>query len=97
MNQSPNFKHIIAWFRPEDWEELKLYCPGDLQDTYEEWYEDVQRRLDRLGVTEDEVEKSILTPDHLRSWQATSGGKIDSRARALLAVELAIRRGETRH
>jgi hypothetical protein len=50
-----------------------------------------------LGVTEEEIEKSILTPDHLRNWQAASGGKIDSRARALLAVELAIRRGEMRH
>jgi hypothetical protein len=49
-------RHTVAWFRPEDWEELKLLCPGDLQDTYEEWYENVQGGLKGLGVTEHEIE-----------------------------------------
>ena len=35
---SGSIRMIVAWFRPEDWEELKRLCPaGDLQDTYEEW------------------------------------------------------------
>lgn len=50
-----------------------------------------------MGVTEDEIEKSILTPDDLRDWQATNVGKIDSRMRAQLAVELALQRKNTRH
>ena len=83
-------RHIIAWFRPEDWEELKLLCPpGDLQDTYKEWFENVQDGLKGLDVTEDEIEKSILTPDDLKNWQASNVGPIDSRVRARLAMELA--------
>src|SRR5262249_39107861 len=98
MREPPPIRHIIAWFRPEDWEELKLLCPpGDLQDTFEEWSENVQLGLAGLGVTEDDVEKSILTPDDLRNWQAENAGKIDSRVRAWLAVELAAQRRETRH
>jgi hypothetical protein len=63
---TPVMRHIVAWFRPEDWEELKAMCPpGDLQNTYAEWYENVQGGLKGLGVTEDEIEKSILTPDDL--------------------------------
>jgi len=44
MNEPPKMMGcIVAWFRPEDWEELKSLCPpGDLHDTYEEWFENVQ-------------------------------------------------------
>ena len=97
MNETP-IRHIIAWFRPEDWKELKALCPpNDLQDTYEEWFENIQVGLKGMGVTEDQIEKSILTPDDLEDWQASNVGKIDSRVRARLAVELAMQRKETRH
>lgn len=97
MNPHP-IRHIVAWFRPEDWEELKGLCPpGDLQDSYEEWFENVQGGLKGLGVTEDNIVKSILMPDDLRDWQASNVGPIDSRVRARLAVELAVERKNTRH
>jgi hypothetical protein len=95
---TPIMRHIVAWFRPEDWEELKALCPpGDLQDTYEEWFKNVQGGLKGLGATEDDIEKSILTPDDLKNWQASNVGPIDSRVRALLAVELAVQSKITRH
>lgn len=98
MNETHTFKTIVAWFRPEHWDELKRLCPsGDLQDTYDEWFENVQGGLKGLGVTEDEIEKSILTPDDLKNWQASNVGPIDSRIRARLAVELASQRRNTRH
>jgi hypothetical protein len=78
MNET-TIRHIVAWFRPEHWEELKILCPpDDLQDTYEEWFENVQGGLKGLGVTEDQIEKSILTPDDLRTWQASNVGPINS-------------------
>jgi hypothetical protein len=97
MNE-PSIRHIVAWFRPEDWEEVKALCPpNDLQDTYEEWYANVQGGLNGLGVTEDQIEKSILTPDDLKNWQASNVGPIDSRVRARLAIELAFQRKKTHH
>jgi hypothetical protein len=89
----PLRRHIVmAWFRSEDWEEIKALCPrGDLQDTYHHWYENVQGGLKGLGVTEDEVEKSILTPDDLRNWQASNVGPINSLVRMRLDAALAIR------
>ena len=87
----------MAWFRPEDWEEIKALCPPhDLQDTHEEWYANVQGGLKGLGVTEDEIEKS-LTPDDLKNWRASNAGPIDSRVRSRLAVELAVGRKRTHH
>ena len=95
---TPVMRYTLAWFRPEDWEELKALCPpGDLHNTYEEWFENVKGGLKGLGVTEDEIEKSILTPDDLKNWQASNVGEIDSRVRAWLAVELASSRSNTRH
>jgi hypothetical protein len=96
MIETP-IRHIVAWFRPEDWEELKILCPDGLHDTYEEWFENVQAGLKGLGVTEDDIEKSILTPNDLKNWQASNVGPIDSMVRAHLAVELAMQRRETRH
>ena len=94
----PLIRHIVAWFRPEDWEEIKALCPrDDLQDTYEQWYENVQGGLKGLGAAEDEIEKSILTPDNLKNWQASNAGPIDSQVRSRLAVELAVQRKKTRH
>jgi hypothetical protein len=97
MNETP-IRHIVAWFRPEHWDELKSLCPPrDLQDTYEEWFENMQEGLKGLGATEDQIEKSVLTPDDLKNWQASNVGPIDSMVRAHLAVELAMQRRETRH
>jgi hypothetical protein len=88
----------MAWFRSEDWEQIKALCPrGDLQDTYHHWYENVQGGLKGLGVTEDEIEKSILTPDDLRNWQALNVGPINSLVRMLLAIEIAVQGKKTIH
>jgi hypothetical protein len=95
----PLRRHIVmAWFRSEDWEEIKALCPrDDLQDAYESWYEHVQGGLKGLGVTEDEIEKSILTPDDLRNWQALNVGPINSLVRMRLAIELAVHGKKTLH
>ena len=99
MMTQPLRRHIVmAWFRSEDWEEIKALCPrGDLQETYDHWYENVQGGLKGLGVTEDEIEKSILTPDYLRNWQALNVGPINSLVRMRLAIELAVHGKKTLH
>ena len=49
------------------------------------------------GLTENDIEKVILTPSDFRNWQAANSGEINSKVRARLAVELAIQRKHTRH
>jgi len=41
MQQSNVSVVAFAWFRPEQWHELKRICP-DLDDTYEEWLANAQ-------------------------------------------------------
>ena len=93
---SRKVRHVIAWFRKADWADIKKLCaPNDLQDSYEQWLADVQAGMQKMGVTEDDIEKSILTPDDLRKWKAANSGEIDSRIRARLAIELARERTKT--
>jgi len=48
----------LAWFRPEEWHELKRICP-DLQDTYKEWLANAHSGLEALGgPLNDQVVKS---------------------------------------
>ena len=88
MNQ--NIRHIVAWFNSSDWNELKALCaPGDLQDTYDQWLAKARAGLKAQGLTENDIEKVILTPDDLRDWKAANVGEIDSKVRARLAIEIA--------
>jgi hypothetical protein len=77
----------LAWFRPEEWQELKRICP-DLQDTYEEWLANVQAPIEAMGSPlKDQVVKVVLTADELRKWKRATGREVDSKARARLAAK----------
>ena len=95
MTGSGILRFRIAWFRPEDWSELKAIC-SDLQDTYDEWLSNAEAGVKALGLGPYDFEKVILTPDILRDWQATNGGEINSKVRGALAIEIA-KRKDTRH
>lgn len=89
---------MVAWFNRSDWSEIKLLCPpDDLQDTYDQWLANVHAGLHAQAMTEDSIEKIILTPDDLRNWQASNGGEINSKARAEMAVEIGHQRKNTSH
>jgi hypothetical protein len=75
----------------------KSLCVRRFQDTYDEWLANARAGLKGLGVTENEVEKVILTPSDLRDWKAANDGEINSKVRARLAVEMAVKRENTRH
>ena len=91
-------RHFVAWFNSSEWSELKFLCAtDDLQDTYDQWLANVQAGLKAQGLTEDDIEKVILTPSNLRGWKATNAGEIHSKVRARLAVEIGLKRQQTRH
>jgi hypothetical protein len=91
-------KIAVAWFRKEDWAELKELCaPGDLQDTYEEWLSDAQQGVKAAGFSEHDIQKVILTPEDFRNWKAQNSGDINSSVRAALALSTAAKLKDTSH
>jgi hypothetical protein len=89
----PTVKFAVAWFRRDDWRDLKRLCP-DLEDTFGEWLANTKIGLQALKLSERDVDKVILTPDDLRDWRAANVGEINSQVRAKLAIELAMKRRE---
>jgi hypothetical protein len=77
----------LAWFRPEEWQELRRICP-DLHDTYEEWLVDVHATIEAVGSPlQGQVVKVVLTADELRKWKLATGREVDSKIRARLAAK----------
>jgi hypothetical protein len=86
----------FAWFRPEEWHELKRISP-DLDDTYEEWLAKVHDIIEAMGSSlKDQVVKVVLTADALRKWKRATGREVDSRVRARLAAKVAEATNHTR-
>jgi hypothetical protein len=87
----------LAWFRPEEWHEIKRICP-DLPDTYEEWLADVHAAIEAMGSPlKDEVVKVVLTANALRKWKRATGREVDSKVRARLAAKGAEETAHSRH
>ena len=86
----------VAWFRADEWSELKRLCP-DLQDTHEEWLANAEAGIATWGGRPEQIHKIILTVKDLIDFQKATGRKIDSKMRAELAVRLAHQRDGTRH
>jgi hypothetical protein len=82
-------KIALAWYRPEEWADLKLICP-DLHDTYEEWLASAQATIEGLSSTfKEQVVRVVLTADELRQWKRATGRKVDGKVRSQLAVKRA--------
>jgi hypothetical protein len=96
METPKSIKYAVAWFRTDDWHELKQLCP-DLQDTHDEWLANTRDGLKRMRLSEHDIDKVILTPDDLRAWRAANGREVNSQVRAQLAAETAMKREDTSH
>jgi hypothetical protein len=87
----------VAWFRPEEWPDLKRLCP-DLQDTYQEWLANAEAGIEALGSPlKEQVVKIILTVDELRQWKRATGRKVDSKVRSNLAAKAGAKNNRTSH
>lgn len=90
-------KELVAWYNAEDWNELKALCV-DLHATHAEWLAAATRGIAAAGLRMEEVEKVVLTPAVLRTWQSQNPGwKITSTVRASLAAEIGAQRDDTTH
>jgi hypothetical protein len=88
--------YYVAWFRPDEWREVKLACP-DLHDTYEEWHTNAEAGVLAFAAQGDHVEKVILTADELGRRERATGRKVDPRDRMIMAVEIGKERNSTSH
>jgi hypothetical protein len=87
----------VAWFRPEEWPDLKRLCP-DLQDTYQEWLANAEAGIEALGSPlKEQVVKIVLTVDELRQWKRATGREVNSKVRSHLAVKAATKNNRTSH
>ncbi|GLH75222.1 hypothetical protein SSBR45G_01300 [Bradyrhizobium sp. SSBR45G] len=89
MDSEQDMQIALAWYRPEEWDDIKLICP-DVHDTYEEWLASAQNTIDALGSPlKDNVVKVVLTASELRKWKRATGRKVDAKVRSQLAVKRA--------
>jgi hypothetical protein len=89
MSKIASHQVAVAWFRREDWDEIKRLCVDDLQDTFEEWLAAAEQGADdarRNGLFMQKVE---VRPEHIRKRQASTGRKVDGKGRAMIAMKLA--------
>jgi hypothetical protein len=87
----------VAWFRPDEWRQIKRVCP-DLQATYAEWLANAEAGIEAFGSPlKEQIVKVILTVDELRKLKRSTGRKVDARARADLAVRIAHKIHGTHH
>jgi hypothetical protein len=82
----------LAWFRREDYAEIRRLCVDDLDPTFEGWQARITLRLQALEAAGVKVEKVIILPGELQGWAREQGLRIDSQARASLAAMLLARR-----
>ncbi|MGJ4941381.1 hypothetical protein ACQR1W_12475 [Bradyrhizobium sp. HKCCYLS1011] len=81
----------MAWYRPEEWADLRRLCP-DLDDTYEEWLAQAEAAIEELGGSLNmQIVKTLLTADELRRWKRATGREVTGKIRSQLAVKAAKR------
>src|ERR1039457_1089938 len=68
----------VAWFRPDEWRQIKRVSP-DLQDTHAEWLANAEAGIEAFGSPlKEQVIKVILTVDELRKWKQSTDTLIPS-------------------
>lgn len=75
-----------AWFRREEWDEVKRLCVDDLQDTFDDWLRDAEAQLAAHAAEGLLIEKVIVTPDDIRRRQRSTGRKVNANGRAKIAI-----------
>ena len=97
MERSNISMFAVAWFRPDEWRQLKRVCP-DLQATYAEWLANAEAGIEALGSPlKEQAVKVILTLDELRKLKRSTGRKVDASARADIAARIAHKKHGTQH
>jgi hypothetical protein len=89
MGEKDGMIVAVAWYRAEEWADLKRVC-SELDDTYEEWLAGAESAIESLGSSFDVV-KTILTVEELKRWKRATGREVTRKVRSQLASKIAQR------
>lgn len=85
MSDSLPAIYCCAWYRRDDWNEIKSLSVG-LPDTYDEWHASAMEFIQSMEKRGQHVEKVILTAADIRRAHLEAGERLDSNARSQLAM-----------
>lgn len=85
MEESPIAAVYAAWFRRDDWQEVKALSVG-LPDTYDEWHAKASQFAKTFEEGGGRLERVILTAADIRRAYLETGERVDSNARSQLAM-----------
>jgi hypothetical protein len=94
MSQIPVRAIGIAWYRREDWDELRrLFVDTDvLPDTYNSWLSVAEKLVQNITRQGGIAEKVYIEPREFARWCAVRGLDIDAKARTRYANEFVARK-----
>jgi hypothetical protein len=72
----------IAWYMREQWEDFRRVSADKVEDTWEEWVENAERRIAQLKKEGVSVQKIVVDLPELQFWCRTKNRACDSSARA---------------
>jgi hypothetical protein len=82
----------VLWLHPADYPRFREICGPSVDDTYEAWRNQVERKLKALTRQGVEVERVLINPDEFAEWCKENGYELDGEGRAVYpAYLLAIR------
>lgn len=81
----------VAWFRREDYDLIRaMFDDGaDMPETFDQWQEQVERRLAERLPAGARVEKVIVDPDEFRAFARRVQVKADEQGRSAFAASRA--------
>ncbi len=91
MAHEPQLVTILAWYTEEQWKLLKLRAADAhlLDETYDEWLEEMNRLLRRLKQEGNATVKCFVDIAEVELWCQKKNLPLDAKARSRYVAELA--------
>lgn len=82
----------VIWVREEDYPRFREICGPSVHDTYAEWKDAVERKLEKLSAQGVHLERVVIDVEEFHKWAIANFGEVNSEARAAYAAYLAMNR-----
>jgi hypothetical protein len=91
MAHDPQHVMVLAWYSKEQWKLLKRSAADAhlLDDTYDEWLEQMNRQARRLKQEGNAIIKCFVDIAELESWCQNEDVSLDAKARSQYVAQLA--------
>jgi hypothetical protein len=80
---------VVCWYRREDWDKFKVLADDHamFSGTYDDWLRRAEKAVETVKRSGMSPIRFTINPDDLKTWCASKGLKINSKARNSFAVE----------